>query len=224
MIDQLKNQIEEQQKIINQMRDFMQQQNELIEQRNKMFIGSFFYSTRCEDQIDGAIRCNGQEVDVEQFPYFVTNFLQTGKVATISITEWRELKDKNENVGYFGYDVNSPIFLAPLISAGTFISNANGSIISNGQNIVSNQGQFVNDQIVNIVGAFNMAHGAQGHPEFYGISGAFQPQKNGSISYPPGISSSPAPHGVNFDASKVVKTGDRVMPRTVFHNLYVIIK
>ena len=30
-------------------------------------------------------------------------------------------------------------------------------------------------------------------------------------------------HQIDFDASKSVKTGDRVMPRTIYHNLYVIV-
>lgn len=188
-------------------------------QRNSN-VGSFFFSTRCEDKLPCALKCNGQIVNVSEYPEFVANYLKTKLVATVSIKEWKEKKTLSNNVGFFGYDVGGGSFIAPFIPSGTFLSNASVDSVNG---CVMNQGNFANDQIVNITGDFNWNNGGQGHTEITTARGAFKIDAESLSRYPHPGGYSRYCRGLSFDASRMVKTGDRVMPRTIFHNLYVVI-
>lgn len=189
--------------------------------KTSMSIGSFFYSSRIDNEIDGAILCNGQHIDTNRYPNFVNKYLKTNKVSTIPIAEWNKRKQELDNVGSFGYDDNSTYFIVPYIPAGTFISNPVGSITVGTTQITPKQGDYVRDQIVNIRGSIeqNPDRGI----DMY-VTGCFQTRPGGGRWTDFGGAGNVC-IGINFDASKSpgVNTGDRVMPRTVFENLYVII-
>ena len=120
--------------------------------KTNMLIGSFFYSSRTEDEIDGAILCNGQHISINKYPNFVKRYLETNKISSISIEEWNKRKQEVNNVGLFGYDKGKDYFVAPYIPAGTFISNPIGNITVGAKQITPKQGDYVRDQIVNIKG------------------------------------------------------------------------
>lgn len=193
-----------------------------INQTNNQFIGSYFYSSRVEDKLPRALKCNGQTINSIEYPNFVEKYLKTNLVASVSIKEWQKMQKTANNVGYFGYDVNGSFFMAPLISSGTFFSNANVATV-NGN--VMNVGSFIEDQIVNIVGSTQLRV----------ISNKYgRGDDSGSLSCSNKYDWSSRIKGGNdddwgrleqieFDASKTVRTGDRVMPKTIFYNLYVVV-
>lgn len=182
-----------------------------------------FFSTRNEDRLPGALKCNGQTVNVNEFPQFVEKYLKTNLVTTVSMNDWEMMKNgNNNNVGFFGYDQNGGTFKTPLISSGSFLSNANVDKVDGNQ---ATQGKYHYDQIVNIFGEFNFDGGGQGHSEVWHANGVFQNCCPRTATYPQPANFIPnnTPRGVMFDASRVVKTGDRVLPRTIFYNLYVVV-
>lgn len=96
------------------------QQKQFKETINKFYeieVGSFFYSSQNEDDLNGAVKCNDQKINVSKYPTFVFNYLKSGKIESLSIEKWEEIKKENGNVGHFGYN----IFITPLFQAGTFL-------------------------------------------------------------------------------------------------------
>ena len=189
---------------------------------NQFPIGTLFYSSRTEDKIEGSLKCNGQTVCISQYSYFVDNFLKTKKVKTIPISKWKKLK-KNGDVGCFGYD-GGDIFIVPLISSGTFLSNANVHQID-GESM--KQGKFKNDQIMNISGSTSFTllslddnNTIQSHGS---LTNKCIGARNSTVKYCGKEDHWMKTQDISFDASKSVRTGDRVMPRTIFENLYVYI-
>ena len=145
---------------------------------------------------------------------------------TISIQEWNKQKQEINNVGSFGYDEGSDFFIVPYVPAGTFISNPVGNITVGTEQMTPKQGDYVKDQIVNIRGSTTFSYILREPPAFKD-SGALFSQ---DISYrTPGADGGRMPDTkgikINFDASRStgINTGDRVMPRTIFQNLYVIV-
>ena len=143
---------------------------------------------------------------------------------TISIQEWNKQKQEINNVGSFGYDEGSDFFIVPYVCPGTFLS----PVIPNYKidNTEIKQGMFKKDQIVNIRGSTTFSYILREPPAFKD-SGALFSQ---DISYrTPGADGGRMPDTkgikINFDASRStgINTGDCVMPRTIFQNLYVIV-
>lgn len=192
--------------------------------KTNMLIGSFFYSSRTEDEIDGALLCNGQHINTNRYPYFVKTYLKTKRINTISISEWNRQKQESDNVGLFGYDDGSKYFVVPFIPAGTFMSNPIGSLTVGTTSITPRQGDYVRDQIVNLTGRFDFHGGGQGEAEIWNTTGVFAKTECRRSRWPSASNNrTTMTKGATFDASRVVQTGDRVMPRTVFQNLYVIV-
>lgn len=192
--------------------------------KTNILVGSLFYSSRTEDEIDGALLCNGQHINTNRYPYFVKTYLKTRKISTIPIAEWDIRKQELDNVGSFGYDNDSPYFIVPYIPAGTFISNPIGSITVGTTQVTPKQGDYVKDQIVNMKG--EVSHFAR-QLTLTTETGVFSSKPAVHPSYKIGFVQVGIWHTifdtVYFDASKEVQTGDRVIPRTVFENLYVIV-
>lgn len=185
-------------------------------------IGTFFYSARTENEIEGAVKCNGQTYYSSRYPNFVNHFLKTKKVETVLISQWNKIK-KTGDVGCFGYDGGN-VFIVPLISSGTFLSNADvGSI--DGKSM--KQGHFKYDQITNITGSSSFSLISLDHNNVKKSEGSLTNNctrnGNSTVKYGGGDDDWIKNQVINFDASKSVRTGDRVMPRTVFQNLYIFI-
>lgn len=195
--------------------------------KTNILVGSLFYSSRTEDEIDGALLCNGQHINTNRYPYFVKTYLKTRKISTVPIAEWDRRKQELDNVGSFGYDNDSSYFIVPYIPAGTFISNPVGSITIGTTQITPKQGDYVKDQIVNMKGEFFFLD--QGTLPIWtedSVSGIFDIKRDVARTTPHVESTGGWLHGyrgVTLDSSRVVQTGDRVIPRTVFENLYVIV-
>lgn len=214
---------------INELLGYVKEANvSYFQPKTNMLMGSFFYSSRTEEEMDGAILCNGQHININKYPNFVKKYLKTNKIASISIDEWNRRKQKDNNVGLFGYDnnENNDYFVAPYIPAGTFISNPTGHITVGTKQITPKQGDYVRDQMVQLTGEIGWHNGYQGKQEVGIAKGVFKPAISVRETYPKpeGVGGS-FPRGFYFDlaASGQVTVGDRIMPRTVFQNLYVII-
>ena len=140
---------------------------------------------------------------------------------TISIQEWNKQKQEINNVGSFGYDEGSDFFIVPCVCPGTFLS----PVIPNYKidNTEIKQGMFKKDQIVNIKG--EMFQNNDRGIDFYDGTGClFRSDTCNNCWTLYRCGGSVGNHkGFRFDASRVVQTGDRVMPRTIFQNLYVIV-
>ena len=169
---------------INELLNYVIESNvSFFKPKTNMLIGSFFYSSRTENEIDGALLCNGQNININKYPYFVNTYLKTKIINTISIQEWNKQKQeinnvgsfvktkiintisiqewnkqKQEinNVGSFGYDEGSDFFIVPYVCPGTFLS----PVITNYKidNTEIKQGMFKKDQIVNIRGSTTFSY------------------------------------------------------------------
>ena len=100
------------------------------------------------------------------------------------------------------------------------VSNPVGNITVGTEQMTPKQGDYVKDQIVNIRGNVRPFHSIM--PRVVS-NGALNIVKVNNHFYNPFKSGPDAWTTLDFDASRVVQTGDRVMPRTIFQNLYVIV-
>ena len=212
---------------INELLNYVIESNvSFFKPKTNMLIGSFFYSSRTENEIDGALLCNGQHININKYPYFVNTYLKTKIINTISIQEWNKQKQEINNVGSFGYDEGSDFFIVPCVPAGTFISNPVGNITVGTEQMTPKQGDYVKDQIVNIrgsttlklVGLNEMTISNKGS-----LSSNCQQHWSSNIRANGASDNWDRKYIFEFNASKSVQTGDRVMPRTIFQNLYVIV-
>ena len=204
---------------INELLNYVIESNvSFFKPKTNMLIGSFFYSSRTENEIDGALLCNGQHININKYPYFVNTYLKTKIINTISIQEWNKQKQEINNVGSFGYDEGSDFFIVPYVCPGTFLS----PVITNYKidNTEIKQGMFKKDQIVNIRGS---AYPYWANHNWIKNQGALSIDKKIGTTFTRLKDGPDAWTTLDFDASRVVQTGDRVMPRTIFQNLYVIV-
>lgn len=214
-INEIKNMLDE---FINVLHQVQENSNQIGQ-----IIGTFFYSARIEDKLPGSLKCNGQIINAAEYPDFVENYLKKKLVALVPINEWHKIKRETNNVGCFGYDQNGGIFIAPFIPSGTFLSNASIEYI-NGH--IMPQGSFLRDQIVNITGVTQFKSVGINNDHLIN-SGALS--SSYSEYWPTwarcngGSDDWDRAQQIQFDASRSVNTGDRVLPRTIFHNLYVVV-
>lgn len=209
------------QEINQQFEKNKEEMNNFFHNQRNLIIGTLFFSTRNEERLPGALKCNGQTVNADEFPLFVEKYLKANLVAVVQLERWEQIKNTANNVGYFGYDQNGGIFKTPFIPSGSYLSNANVDKV-NGDYI--KQGNYLPDQIVNMNGKFHVAGGDQGHSEIWHADGVFQGCCRETMPFPSASGNSIGhPRGVSFNASRVVRTGDRVMPRSIFYNLYVVV-
>lgn len=185
--------------------------------------GTLFFSMRVEDKLPYALKCNGQTINISEYPDFVEHYLKTNLVSTVTIQEWKRIKQEINNVGHFGYDMNGSVFIAPFIPSGTFLSNSNVDIV-NGK--CREHGEYMHDQIVNIKGSSLIKIMGKNH-EPVSNSGCLSSYIK--YSWPGWLDKGSIKEDwdraqqFDFDASKSVPTGDRVMPRTLFLNLFVMV-
>ena len=187
-------------------------------------IGSFFYSAILLNQPKDVLRCDGKEYNIADYPQ-LKKFLDDGRIVNNTFTEWdKSDKNNNGNVGYFGYDQQNKKFRVPKIQSGTYLSPAN---MPNGKLDKVGRARYQRDRIVNI----------KGNTKFNIVNQFTNPLNTGCL-----IGDYIITHGshmwmglrngvydrryhLEFDASKSpgVNVGDRVMPRTVVEELYVIV-
>lgn len=192
------------------------------QKKNVPKIGTFFFSMRTEDKLPGSLRCNGQTVNVSEYPDFVEKYLKTNLVATVTIAEWNHLKETNNNVGFFGYDLNGGIFIVPYISSGSFLSNSEVGTVNN---MDMKAGTYFNDQIVNITGStlFKILGTDWNQSNSGALSNHVSECWSTNIRCNGGGDDWNRVMVIDFDASKSVRTGDRVMPKTIFHKLFIVV-
>ena len=176
---------------------------------NGVFIGAFMYGIR-NDTPEGWLRCDGSEHLASTFSGFVNNHILTGKVPYKTLTEWQtEYNNNNGNCGYFGYDQENNVLKVPCIQDRVFIAQALNS---------GNIGKYNQDQIVNITGYI----GGNSRCIFQNATGAFSKIGGTTLDWN-GIGGTTGYNQFNFDASKVVNTGDRVQPRHLQYPLFICV-
>lgn len=227
-IKRLEKQREDSDTTINQLIEKFKSINSVIsdifekQKKNVPKIGTFFFSMRTEDKLHGSLRCNGQTVNVSEYPDFVEKYLKTNLVATVTIAEWNHLKETNNNVGFFGYDPNGGIFIVPYISSGSFLSNSEVGTVNN---MDMKAGTYFNDQIVNITGStlFKILGTDWNQSNSGALSNHVAGCWSTNIRCNGGGDDWNRVMVIDFDASKSVRTGDRVMPKTIFHKLFIVV-
>ena len=192
----------------------------------KRIVGEFFYSTKRGLKQNGALLCNGAEYNLADYPdlekYFINNQLHY-----LFFKDWDERFNLTDgNVGAFGYDQQNKKFRVPKIQSGTYLSPANMPNGDLNQDIVS-LSKYWRDQIVNITGETSFPLIApDGNINNSGclttiVTQNYNQRPGGTLPVPDYLKV----FNLNFDASKAqgVNVGDRVMPRTIMHNLYVVV-
>lgn len=198
--------------------------NSTITDNTSVFIGAFMYGIR-NDTPEGWLRCDGNEYPTSAFQIFINNYLLTGKIPYKNLADWQtEYNANNGNCGYFGYqeeildtgnldENNNPIVIqqgilkTPCLQDRVFVAQALNS---------GNISKFKWDQIVNITGLVLTGEDrtkANPNGAFY-ISGT----RNGGCN-----NESESSNDVSFDASRVVRTGDRVQPQHIQYPLFIYI-
>ena len=198
--------------------------NSTITDNTSVFIGAFMYGIR-NDTPEGWLRCDGNEYPTSAFQVFINNYLLTGKIPYKNLANWQtEYNANNGNCGYFGYqeeildtenldENNNPIVIqqgilkTPCLQDRVFVAQALNS---------GNISKFKWDQIVNIKGLVLTGEDktkARPNGAFY-VSGTRSGGCNDE-----GESS----NDVSFDASRVVRTGDRVQPQHIQYPLFICV-
>lgn len=209
--------------------------NNTLTDNTGVFIGAFMYGIR-NDTPEGWLRCDGNEYPSNAFKVFIDNFLLTGKIPYKNLTDWQtEYNANNGNCGYFGYQeeiiqyqedengnkTNMPvldedgnpiviqqgILKTPCLQDRVFIAQALNS---------GNIAKFNWDQIINITGLVLTGEDrtkANPNGAFY-VSGV----RAGGCNNESEVS-----NDVSFDASRVVRTGDKVQPQHIQYPLFICV-
>ena len=189
-------------------------------------IGSFFYACRNETVLNGALLCNGAEYNLADYPDLEKYFINpSNQFIFLSFNEWDSyINNHKDNVGYFGYNPQSRKFRVPKIQSGTYLSS---SAMPNGNLGSHRRGEYLEDRIVNIYGktVFDTIE-PQGRPGSsyqslvinYTGETAYTYDENNTTIYKVNKT-----YNTKFRVSNTIRTGDRVMPRTIFENLYVTV-
>ena len=214
----------------------LQDDNKVIDLNNKNYwqrvisfnpqpnrsIGSLFYSMKNSE--NGALLCNGNEYNISNYPD-LQPYLDNNEIVNYDFTQWdTSTRNNNGNVGYFGYEKSTGKFRTPCIMSGAYLSPGN---LPNGDITVANRGRYHGDQIVNIIGRTDFWAASRWLPDFYSencLVGNHAGSK-GLDMKTKAYDDWTRRYQIWFDASKSpgVNVGDRVMPRTIFHNLFVVV-
>lgn len=181
-------------------------------------LGEIFYAVRT-DTPNRCLKCDGSTYQSKDYPKLIS-YLKANKIAKVDLEGYDNEISSNGGCIRFGYDNNGSTFRVPKIPSGYFLSNPDGQIIANKSTINPRQGSYVKDQIVNITGSIgqNIDRGID-------ISGTGCFQNSGKTGHWTDFDKKGGKPkvGLNFDASLVVTTGDRVMPRTMFTYAFVVV-
>ena len=126
-------------------------------------VGDIFYTTRTDTNLNGAVECNGETYNVNDFigNESVGNLLRDGKLPYVSMSEYSTIISSYGSCRAFGWD-GSDSFRVPLLndvyieagiaeSVGEFISESLPNITGHigGLNIAKIDGAFYNDGTAN---------------------------------------------------------------------------
>ncbi|GHU26820.1 hypothetical protein FACS1894152_2230 [Bacilli bacterium] len=182
-----------------------------------MPIGSVFYAVRL-DVPQNSLRLDGSIYDRAGFEDFYDNYLTPEKMGYISFSNYQSQLDEFGSCGGFAKDTSAQRFRVPSIADNTFIANSiNGTKV----------GYFHWDQIVNMTGNVNWTTGDQGKTHLsdaYPPTGVFYADNDINSLYPIGSGGAVNGYrGFSFNASRQVRTGDRVQPRHITYPLFVVV-
>ncbi len=209
--------------------------NNTLTDNTGVFIGAFMYGIR-NDTPEGWLRCDGTDKPARPFMNFINNFLLSEKISYKNLTDWQtEYNANNGNCGYFGYQeeviqyeedengnktdipvldeegnpviIQQGILRTPCFQDRVFIAQALNS---------GNISKFNLDQIVNITGLVLTGEDktkANPNGAFY-VSGS----RSGGCNDENEVS-----NDISFDASRVVRTGDKVQPQHIQYPVFICI-
>ncbi len=185
-------------------------------------LGEIFYAVRT-DTPNGCLKCDGKTYNSNTYPKLIS-YLKANKIAKVDLKSYDNEISANGGCIRFGYDNNGSTFRVPKIPSGYFLSNPVDNMVAAKNTITPKQGDYIKDQIVNITGSINYNGGAQGKTEIWGEEGALYHGGESNGKYPnPSKENTVKPRNFGIDASRVVTTGDRVMPRTMFTYAFVVV-
>lgn len=165
-------------------------------------IGDIKWTMR-NDVPAGGAWCDGAEYGSAAFPD-VWSMLVEGRLPSLSYEDYEAVRSvSGGNCGRFALDVSTEKFRVPTFTSAYMGATGDPAAV----------GLYEADQIVNITGYIPTDIGTGG------IRGAFY-SVGGEVPYAGGDG---VGIGVGFDASRIVRTGDRVQPETVLMRAYIIL-
>lgn len=165
-------------------------------------IGDIKWTMRSDVPAGGAW-CDGAEYTSAAFPD-VWTMLQEEKLPSLSYADYEAVRNASGgNCGKFALDVSNGKFRVPFLTSAYMGATVDPASV----------GTYEADQIVNISGYFPSDIGTGG------VSGAFY-RNGGEVPYGGGDG---VGVGIGFDASRVVRTGERVQPETILMRAYIIL-
>lgn len=163
---------------------------------------------------------DGSEINVDtEFVYKeIWNELTNGNIISLNYADYEaQLVNNRGNCGFFALDKDNGKFRFPIIVDRVFVSQAL---------IAGNIGKYNQDQIVNITGHSTFLSFDRGYGSCVSSSGALQNKTesrwSASVSNG-GADNWGVRHQINFDASRVVNTGDQVQPPNIQYPLLICI-
>jgi hypothetical protein len=125
--------------------DDTKQYNHQLTNRN---VGDIFYTLRKDEELNGAVECNGNTYDFTDFTgkESISNLLKADKLPYISLSEYTtQLEATNGTVGVFGWDGGeTTTFRVPKLED-IFVESGN----------INNVGEFMPAGLPNITGSFD---------------------------------------------------------------------
>lgn len=167
-------------------------------------VGDIFYTTRTDNELNGAVECNGGTYNIGDFEgnQSVGVLLNSGSLPYVSLTEYSDLIIENGSCRAFGWDGGND-FRVPLLND-VYVEAGNAE----------SAGEFISESLPNIKGTF------VADPSLGAVSGAFANEASGN-----GRSGNDSyARTVSFDASRVSSTyqdGAKVKPNSVRYRAMV---
>lgn len=80
-------------------------------------VGDIFYSLRLDDELNGAVVCNGNYYELEDFTgtHSIKNLLEQNKLTYVSLDEYENTLNTYGSVRCFGYDIGGTQFRVPTL-------------------------------------------------------------------------------------------------------------
>ena len=175
-------------------------------------VGDIFYSLRLDDELNGAVVCNGNYYELEDFTgtHSIKNLLEQNKLPYVSLNEYENTLNTYGSVRCFGYDVGGTQFRVPKLDD-VYIKAG----------IAELPNEFNVESLPNITGAFH-------HNDLFSgtatASGAFGTTVAPNGSYVGALQDTRTTARWDFDASRsssTYKTGAKVNPDNVRYRAFV---
>lgn len=175
-------------------------------------VGDIFYSLRLDDELNGAVVCNGNYYELEDFTgtHSIKNLLEQNKLPYVSLNEYENTLNTYGSVRCFGYDVGGTQFRVPKLDD-VYIKAG----------IAELPNEFNVESLPNITGDFH-------HNDLFSgtatASGAFGTTVAPNGSYVGALQDTRTTARWDFDASRsssTYKTGAKVNPDNVRYRAFV---